>query len=513
MNATRPRAVAWPTLTIGFLLTFASAPASADPTTAGAAAPLTAAKPVNKGAEVKLHDAVVFRVWVDHAHESAILRASVASQALERALDSGRREVRVEPLSESRVVYVADTPVIELYPEDARATGSASIDLYAAKIAYRVREAFDAEQRRTDIASTVFSISLVVFFGLIALYVLRKIGELSRRAREAMLEHPERIGSVRLNKIEVIGAAPLRALLLASVILGRWVLQASVVYIWLVLSLSRFDATRPLTTRLTNSLLGPIASLGQRALSALPLGVMTLALAVAIYVVLRFVELFFAGVSRGQERASWVPRDLVTPTSELVRIGIVLVAVIFAGPALTGDPESVLAKLGSMVLLALALASTPLLASAVLGVVTIYSRRLRVGRLVELGDESGRVVSVGVLDVVLRGSEGTDVRVPHLYSLLRPSKMHGIEPRLAVEIAVSSASSPDLVQRVLLDAANSFGTRASVELADIDAEGALYVVSIAPDLAHAANDLRLALVVALQREGVPFGQRRGGRAP
>ncbi|HEY2735583.1 MAG TPA: hypothetical protein VGI70_16415, partial [Polyangiales bacterium] len=405
MIAPRFRACAWPT--IGSLLVlFATGSASAEPATGGAPAPLSSAKPASKGADVKLHDTVVFRVWVDRAKESAILRASVASQALERALDSGRQQVRIEPLSDSRVVYVADTPVIELYPEDARASGDTSLDLYAAKIAYRVREGFEAEQRRSDIAGTVFSISLVVFFGLMALYVLRKIGEFSRRARELMLEHPDRIGSVRLNKIEVIGAAPLRALLLASVILGRWVLQVSVVYVWLVLSLARFDATRPLTTRLTTSLLGPVASLGQRALSALPLGVMTLALAVAIYVVLRFVELFFAGVSRGQERASWVPRDLVTPTSELVRVGIVLLAVIFAGPALTGDPESVLAKLGSMVLLALALASTPLLASAVLGVVTIYSRRLRVGRLVELGAESGRVVSVGLLDVVLRGPEG-----------------------------------------------------------------------------------------------------------
>lgn len=484
--------------------------ALADPPPPSASAP--AARPA-KGADVKLHETLVFRLWVDHRQETAAARARAASRALEVALDAGRGGVRTEPHGDARVVYVADSPIVELYPEDARATGDSSLDVYAAKIASRVRESFEAEKKRSDIAATVFSISLVVFFGLIALYVLRKIGELAKRARELMIEQPERIGSVRLNTIEVIGAGPLRAALLAAVILGRWVLQVAVVYVWLVLSLSRFDATRPLTARLTSSLTGPLTSLAQRALSAVPLGVVTLALAVAVYVVLRFVELFFAGVSRGQERASWVPRDLVTPTSSLVRVGIVLLALIFAGPAVTGDPDSVLAKLGSMVLLSLALASTPLLCTLVLGVVTIFTRRLRVGRLVELAGHVGRVVSVGLLDVVLRDSDGCDVRVPHLYGLIKPARFYGIEHKLAVELSVSAAASPPSVQRLLHAAAESFGSRAMVELVDIDVDGARFMVSVVADTTRSPGDLRLALAEVLSREGVAFGRSRAGGRP
>jgi hypothetical protein len=484
------------------LLCFQSVPASADtPATAGAQ---------GKGADVKLHDTLVFRVWVDRKQQSAAARAHAASHALESALDVGQGAVRTEPHGDARVVYVADTPVIELYPEDAQATGDASLDVYAAKVAARVRAAFDAEKKRSDIAATVFSISLVVFFGLIALYVLRRIGELAKRARELMTEHPERIASVRLNTIEVIGAGPLRALLLAAVILGRWVLQVTVVYVWLVLSFSRFELTRPLTARLTSSLLGPVSSLAQRALTALPLGVLTLALAVAVYVVLRFVELFFAGVSRGHERASWLPRDLVTSTSSLVRVAIVLLALIFAGPAVTGDPDSVLAKLGSMVLLSLALAATPLLCTLAIGVVTIFTRRLRVGRRVELAGHSGRVLSVGLLDVVLRDLEGCDVHVPHLCALLKPARFHGVEHRLHVELSVSAASSPPSVQQLLLAAAGSFGERASVELVDIDVDGARYAVSVVADTTRSPAELRLALAEVLLREGVAWGRNRAG---
>ena len=57
--------------------------------------------------------------------------------------------------------------------------------------------------------------------------------------------------------MEIIGAGPLRALLLAAVIVGRWVLQFGVAYVWLALSLSRFDATRAFTAHLTSSLFTP----------------------------------------------------------------------------------------------------------------------------------------------------------------------------------------------------------------------------------------------------------------
>src|SRR5262249_39161143 len=163
-----------------------------------------------------------------------------ASRALEHVLEAGGRDaVRVDAHGEARVVFVGDAPIVELYAADASAAGQASLDVYAADVASQVRVALSAERKRGDIARAVFSLSLVVFFGLMALYILRKLGELAQRARDSITEHPERIAPIRLNTIEVMGAGPLRALLLAAVMVGRGVLQFGVVYVWLVLSFSR----------------------------------------------------------------------------------------------------------------------------------------------------------------------------------------------------------------------------------------------------------------------------------
>jgi small-conductance mechanosensitive channel len=470
----------------------------------------TAAKPV--AADVKLHDAVVFKLSRDRKQLTAQQRARAASRALEQALDQSNDQLRVAIQNEGRAIFSGDVPIVELYPEDAQSAGDESLDVYVGRIATRIRNALAAERRRTDIAQTVFSISLVVFFGLIALYVLRRIGELVERAREFAAQHPERIRAVRVSSVEVIGAGPLRAGLVAALIVGRWVLWIGVVYVWLLLSLSRFEATKQYTSRLTYSLFNPLSELASRTFSALPLIVLALLFAVAVYVLLRFVELFFVSVARGEARVAWLPRDLVAPASLVMRIVIVLLAVVFAGPIVSGDPESVLARAGTMVLLALALATTPLLATLTLGALSIFSRRWQVGRWVELGGKRGQILEVSLLDVRLRDADGGEVRVPHFRALVEPSRMQLDESRLHVELCVSASAALLDVKALLEKTALGFGHSVSVELREVDADGARYKVSVVPGQAHSASDLRLGLSLALAREGIAWGRPRAGGA-
>ena len=461
-----------------------------------------------KGAEIKLHDASVLRLWADRPLQPVAVRARAASQALLQAFDAGYSEVRVDAHAEARVIFVGPVPVVELYDVDARAAESASLDVYSANVAARVRGALAAERRRSAIAGTVFSISLVVFFGFIALMGMRKLGELASRARDAILERPERIMPIRFNTVQVLGAGPLRALLLAAVLVGRWALQIGVVYLWLILSLSRFEVTRPYVGRLNQALIDPLSSLAQRALGALPIVVVTFALTAALFVLLRFVELFFVGVARGHERVLWLPRDLAGAASALLRLGIVLLAVVFAGPIVSGDPEGVLARLGHGVLLAVALALTPLFCAVAYGGVLVFSRRVGLGQQVELGGHRGRVVGVGLVDVLLRDVNGCEVRVPHLRSLFMPLRVLDTEPRTAVRVCVSPEIDPGAVIELLASALRTQGgvDDVRVELEHVDAEGACYRVSVPLRDERPASALRLALAQALHRERMPLGK-------
>ncbi len=457
----------------------------------------------------KIHDTVVFVLRHGHGAKSAADRAGTASEALSRAVETqGTDDVKVVRQGEALVVYAGSIPVVELYPEDTEASGYSTVETHAAAVAARVRDAISAEKKRSAIAGTVFSFSLLVFFGLVAFYVLQKIGEFFDRARKWTLDNPDRITGIRVQSQEVIGATALRGGVLVTLIVGRFVAQAGVLYLWLVFALSLFQSTRPYTEKLTGFVVTPLSDLAGRLAASLPLGVMAVVSGITVYVLLRFVQLFFEGVARQQTVLPWLPPDLAAPTSVLVRAGVLLLALVLVAPLVTGDSNGILPRIGVIALVSLGISSAPLLSSIVVGVLFVYGRRIRPGEHAEIGGRSGRVLAVGLVDVRLRDRDGCEVRVPHLLALVHPTRVLGVRPRVGIDLWASSGVPPGDVRRVLLEAASAFGDSPAVELAAIDREAARYRVTVSIGTSQSPGDVRVALVEALGEAGITLGRAR-----
>jgi small-conductance mechanosensitive channel len=490
------------------------------PPPAGSAAPAPSASaaapaPKRPEAHAKIHDTQVFVIRVPRGDKTLDERAKVASEALTRAVEtSGAEEVRVAQFGDAFVVYAGTIPIVEIRKDDAEAAGYGEAETFARWVAARSRTAILSEKRRSAIAGTVFSLSLLVFFGLVAFYVLQKVGEFFERARQWLIDNPDRIKGLRVQSQEVIGTTALRGGALVTLLVGRFVAQLGVVYLWLVFALSLFETTRPYTEKLTGFVVTPLSALAARIGASLPLAVVAVVSGVAIYVLLRFVQLFFEGVARRQTVIPWLPPDLAAPTSVLVRIGILLTVLAFAAPIVTGDSEGTLARTGAIALLALGLSSTPLCATVIVGVLIVYGRRVRVGQHAEMGARSGKVVAVGLVDVRLLDADGCEVRIPHLLSLVHPTRLTGARPRVSVTLGAAPHHPPEEVKQVLTEAAERLGEKVHVELSAIDREASLFRVVVSPPHDVTPGDVRLALVLALGKAGIGLGRSpRGVEAP
>ena len=384
----------------------------------------SAQPPAPEKADVTLHEHPVFSLHRGDGTRTVSQRAQHASGALSEALEAATADqVTVARRGERAVIAVGPTPVVELVEEDARLAGDSSLEVHAASVAARIRRALTQERQRSRVANSVFSASLVVFFGLVTLYLVRKLHELSLRARHILVRHPHRVPALRLQRLEVMGPAALRSVLLLVVSLGHGLGMLGLAYTWLVLSLSLFVPTRPYVEQLTGFVLSPASSLVGRIASALPLFVVVLIAGGLVAVIFRIAELFFASIARGETKLAGLDPELAQATSTLVRAGLVIFAMVFAGPVITGDPDGSIARTGTLVLLSLALASTPLLASIVAGVALAFSRSLRAGDQVEYGGRTGRVRELGVVTLVLEGQDGSTIRVPHVLSLWHPTRI------------------------------------------------------------------------------------------
>lgn len=494
-----------------------SAPAAATPEEAASAAPPAPEQappaPLGPGVEVKVRDKVVFVFRVALGGRSPDERARTSQSAIDTVLThpeqlDGAHYVEAKG---SVVVFIGKTPVLTLGPADAEATGDPSLEVLAAQVTARVSDAVSSERTRHTIATTVFSLSLLVFSGLIAFWLLGRASQLAQKLRTWMTENPERLGAIRLGKIELVSAGAARGSSSIALTLGYRLTQFAIGYGWLIFSLSLFESTRGYTERLTGVMLTPLSALAARIGGALPVFLVAGIAVLAVSILVRFVGLFFDSVARGDTTVLWLPRDLASPTSVLVRFGIVVTTLVLASPMITGEADGALSRVGIVALVAVALACTPLLASAAAGAVVIYGRRLKKGQLVEFGGRAGRVQDIRLLDVRLEDAGSCDVSVPYILGLFHPTRVHRHPPLASVDVVVDPLAAQAEVERVLLSAARSISSRARVELVCLDGAGAHWRVHSATHrgdttLGHAIQD-------ALEQIGAGLGRRGGVGGP
>ncbi len=458
-------------------------------------------------ATVRVHEREVYVVRVPRAGQLPKDRARVAGQTLESVLEEGEEtEVRVERQGATAVLFVGKSPILTLTDDDATAAGDASLDVHAAIAATRVTEGLRTERKRSAIATTVFSFSLLVFSALIAFLLLRRVGEVGGKLRAWFQKNPERVPALHLGKIEVVSRRAVRGVLSIALVIGHRIAQLAIAYGWVLIALSLFESTRAYTEKLTGFVLSPLSALMGRVGSALPLLVVTGIAALALGLVVRFTGLFFGSVARGETKVGWLPSDLAEPTGVLARAGLVVTGLILAAPLITGSDEGTLSRAGVAALVSIGLACTPVFASAAAGVSQVFGRRVKPGDYLEVGGLAGRVRRVTLLEVELEDRYGCELRIPQLLLLVRTTRVLGHAGLVSAEISVDPRAPQTVAQDALLAAARTVSSRAKVELLTMDHAAARYRVTCE----EGAGSLAGAIADALAKEGIGLGASGGG---
>lgn len=454
-------------------------------------------------APVRVGEAVVFTLSAHHAGRAPSERAKQAAAALALvASDPELREIRVVRSDSLVLVQAGDTPIVELSAEDAARAGEASLAAYGDKTASAIRAALASERQRSRIAETVFSFSLVVFFALIAFYLIKKLAIVAERARAWLDERGDGSLAVSIKSIELVRPAVVKSSAVIALGLGKWLGQFGIFYAWLVIVLSLFEATRGYTERLTGFVLSPLSQLFARAFIALPLLVVAGFAALAVFVLVRFTGLFLASVARRETALSWLPADLAAPASVLLRISIVVAALVFGAPIVTGSTDGALGRTGAILLVALGLAATPLFACGLTGAVVLFGRRLSVGDYVQVRGQLGRISSINLLDLRLLTSDGTEQRIPHLLLLACAIEQMGPSPRLSVDLVVPSDIAPARVLELLTASADRVARDARAELVSMDPTGLRYRITATLVTPSGRSSLLQGLIEGLGDAGI-----------
>lgn len=373
---------------------------------------------------ILFNDEEIVRLSAPHKGEPAAVRAASASRALETALHKPEGAVEARVSESTAVIYVGGRAIFELGVGDSEAAGRPSLRVFAGEVADSVRRAAAGERKRRAIAERVLGVSGVVFLGFLAWMLIGVAGQVAERATRWLEGDARNIGSLRLKRIELLPASAVREGLRLGVFSGLWLTRLGLFYTWLLAVLSLFPATRPWAAVATGFLFAPALDLVGRIASRLPLLLAVVLSLLTVLLVVRFISLYARGIERREIKNVWVRPETARTTGTLLSVGLGLGSLLFITPLLSGSGDGSLPRLGLLGFLAIALGATPLIASCLLGVRMVYGRLWNLGDRAEYGGEKGEIASIGLLDVCLQGEDGAIVRVPHLMSLWKPTRIY-----------------------------------------------------------------------------------------
>jgi len=186
-----------------------------------------------------------------------------------------------------------------------------------------------------------------------------------------------------------------------------------VVYSTLTFVLRRFPYTRPWGESMRGFLFTTFENLALGVVHAIP-GLFTVALIVLMMrFLLRLLGVWFTAVEQGRTHVQWLHPETAQTTRRLVTVLMWLFTIVVAYPYLPGSQTDAFKGVSVFLGLMLTFGSSGLVNQVMSGFMVTYSRALRVGDWVRIGDVEGTVIHLGILSTKIKTYRGEETTIPN----------------------------------------------------------------------------------------------------
>ncbi|MEM6884851.1 MAG: mechanosensitive ion channel domain-containing protein [Verrucomicrobiota bacterium] len=186
---------------------------------------------------------------------------------------------------------------------------------------------------------------------------------------------------------------------------------------WLSYCLTRFPYTRPWGNVVHDEIADLIAGFFHSIIIAIP----DLAIIVLILIFTRLLisvtKGFFSGVESGQVELEWMTVEAARATRRIVNVMLWLFAIVMIYPYIPGSDSNAFKGMSVFVGLLFSLGSSSVIGQFTSGLVLMYSRALKPGEYVRIGEQEGTVESLGFLSTKIKSPKNEEFHVPNLVIL------------------------------------------------------------------------------------------------
>jgi small-conductance mechanosensitive channel len=340
-------------------------------------------------------------------------RASAAVRFLDDLVARGvTGPVTTHSVGNISVVRVGADDVFAVVPADVDVLSGPTVPEVAAEAVQRLTvalaEAAELHQPRRLLWSGVEALlGTVLLVGL--MWTLRRV--------TTTIEHKlHRVADRQLERLpggEVVRASRWPDFLHRVVTFSAGVVALVLAYAWLTFVLRRFPYTRPWGESLREFLFSRVSWVALGIVQALPALVTVVLIFIVTRIAVRLSNRLFDAVEKDSLSVPWVHPETAQPTRRLATVILWLFAVAAAYPHLPGSQSDAFKGLSVVVGLMISLGSSGIVNQVMSGFTITYSRGLRVGDFVCIGDVEGTVTHLGTLSTKMRTERREEVTIPN----------------------------------------------------------------------------------------------------
>ena len=375
--------------------------------------------------------------------QQRVERAKARIQAL---IDEGAlAAVYAEQTKEGMAVMAGDLRLFVITPSDVITFAGDTLETVTGHAVQSLTLALQGLQQERSMryvlkASGLAALATAIF--VLALWALSRIN------RWLAIRFERAIDS-RATKLAIAGfTAHIEWLLRSSRWLLRvtlWALVIFISYLWLAYSLECFPYTRPWGEALGSYLITAVRTVAREAFDIIP----GLAVVAVVFALTRFltrvIKVFFDAVAAGRVNLPRVYAETAQPTRRIVVAVLWLFAFVMMYPYLPGSESNAFKGMSVFIGLLLSLGSAGVVNQAVSGLMLMYSRALKAGDYVLIGDTEGTVVSLGMFATKIRTIKNEEVSIPNAVivgtttkNLTRPEQSERVILHTAVTIGYAT---------------------------------------------------------------------------
>jgi small-conductance mechanosensitive channel len=436
----------------------------------GAETPSSVVQPIATGtspatsAPLVLQNRTVFVFRAPAFGYSPEQRAAGAARRIQAVLAQGRSgALGSRRMSEGNLIQLGDAGLFLVTPADVNALAGESVDSVTEQTIHDLGVVLREEREQHDPQRLWLAAALAFVATLVYAAVLRLIVVGARWLAQRLGPLVQaRAASLRVAGITPLHPAQLLGLARNTVKLVAWLLALLATYVWLTWTLQRFPYTRPWGEQLDGFFIDTLVNVVHAILSSLPGLVMVGVIALITRFLVQVARVFFHRVEAGHIQLGWLDADTAGPTRRIVTGVLWLFALAMAYPFLPGSHTDAFKGVSVLVGLMLSIGASSLVGQVASGLILIYSRALKVGEYVRIGDTKGTVSELGMFATHIDTGTGEKVILPNAFvtsnttrNYSRAGQGHGFV--LQVETTIGYSTPWRQVHAMLLEAARRTG--------------------------------------------------------